>query len=35
LLADPESYEIVTYESADKAPPSYARQLAEEWAFNY
>jgi UDP-3-O-[3-hydroxymyristoyl] N-acetylglucosamine deacetylase len=35
MLADPESYEIVTYESADKAPPSYARQLAEEWAFNY
>jgi UDP-3-O-[3-hydroxymyristoyl] N-acetylglucosamine deacetylase len=35
MLDDPTSYEIVTYESSDQAPPSYARQLAEEWSFNY
>jgi UDP-3-O-[3-hydroxymyristoyl] N-acetylglucosamine deacetylase len=35
MLDDPDSYEIVTYASSDQAPPSYARQLAEEWSFNY
>jgi UDP-3-O-[3-hydroxymyristoyl] N-acetylglucosamine deacetylase len=35
LLADPSAYEIVSYDSVDKAPPSYARQLAQEWSFNY
>jgi UDP-3-O-[3-hydroxymyristoyl] N-acetylglucosamine deacetylase len=34
LLAHPDAYEIVTYDSADEAPPSYARQLDQEWAYN-
>jgi UDP-3-O-[3-hydroxymyristoyl] N-acetylglucosamine deacetylase len=34
LLANPDAYEIVTYGSADEAPPSYARQLDQEWSYN-
>ncbi|GIZ50946.1 UDP-3-O-acyl-N-acetylglucosamine deacetylase [Noviherbaspirillum aridicola] len=32
LLSQPDAYEIVTFESADKAPRAYAPQLLEEWA---
>lgn len=31
LLADPEAYEIVSFERADLAPPDYADQIAREW----
>ncbi|MGZ8357312.1 MAG: UDP-3-O-acyl-N-acetylglucosamine deacetylase, partial [Telluria sp.] len=31
LLKDPSSYEIVSFDSLDKAPASYARQMASEW----
>ena len=32
LLAQPEAYEIVTFDSADTAPGAYARQTTQEWA---
>ncbi|MEN3363476.1 MAG: UDP-3-O-[3-hydroxymyristoyl] N-acetylglucosamine deacetylase [Burkholderiales bacterium] len=32
LLAQPDSYEIVTFESVDSAPRTYARQAGQEWA---
>jgi UDP-3-O-[3-hydroxymyristoyl] N-acetylglucosamine deacetylase len=33
LLAQPEAYEIVSFESVDAAPRTYARQVGQEWAF--
>ena len=33
MLADPDSYELVTFDSLDTAPPSYARQMSREWAY--
>ncbi|NML62584.1 UDP-3-O-acyl-N-acetylglucosamine deacetylase [Massilia sp. RP-1-19] len=32
LLKDPASYEIVSYDSIDKAPHSYQRQMTSEWS---
>jgi UDP-3-O-[3-hydroxymyristoyl] N-acetylglucosamine deacetylase len=32
LLAQPDAYEIVTFDNLDAVPPSYARQAAHEWA---
>jgi UDP-3-O-[3-hydroxymyristoyl] N-acetylglucosamine deacetylase len=32
LLAQPDSYEIVTFDSEDLVPPDYRRELAAEWA---
>ena len=32
LLKDPTSYEIVSYDSLEKAPPSYQRQMTSEWS---
>ncbi|RJG09419.1 UDP-3-O-acyl-N-acetylglucosamine deacetylase [Massilia cavernae] len=32
LLKDPSSYEIVSFNSLDQAPASYARQMASEWS---
>lgn len=32
LLKDPSSYEIVSYDSLEKAPPSYQRQMTSEWS---
>jgi UDP-3-O-[3-hydroxymyristoyl] N-acetylglucosamine deacetylase len=34
LLAQPDSYEIVSFDRLDDAPPAYARQVGEEWALN-
>jgi UDP-3-O-[3-hydroxymyristoyl] N-acetylglucosamine deacetylase len=34
LLKHPDSYEIVSYDSVGKAPPSYARQMEQEWSYN-
>jgi UDP-3-O-[3-hydroxymyristoyl] N-acetylglucosamine deacetylase len=34
LLAQPDAYEIVTFDSLDTAPRAYARQAGQEWAFN-
>jgi len=34
LQANPDAYEYVTYDSLEEAPPSYARQLEQEWAYN-
>jgi UDP-3-O-[3-hydroxymyristoyl] N-acetylglucosamine deacetylase len=33
LLAQPDAYDIVTFDSVEAAPNAYARQVAEEWAF--
>jgi UDP-3-O-[3-hydroxymyristoyl] N-acetylglucosamine deacetylase len=33
LLARPDAYEIVTFEHAEEAPPSYARMVEDEWAY--
>lgn len=33
LLAQPDAYEIVTFNSVAAAPEAYTRQAAEEWAF--
>jgi UDP-3-O-[3-hydroxymyristoyl] N-acetylglucosamine deacetylase len=33
LLAQPEAYEIVSFDSVDAAPRTYARQVGQEWAF--
>ena len=33
LLAQPDAYEIVTFDSVDVAPGSYLRQAGKEWAF--
>jgi len=32
LLAQPDSYEIVTFDSLGSAPPSYVQQVTREWA---
>lgn len=32
LLAQPDSYEIVTFDELATAPPSYVRQMTREWA---
>ena len=32
LLARPDAYEIVSFDAVDSAPPSYVRQMREEWA---
>lgn len=34
LLAQPDAYEIVSFDSIEAAPNSYARQVGQEWAFN-
>jgi len=34
LLAHPESYEIVSFDSATSAPPSYLRQAVQEWVLS-
>ncbi|HZW14545.1 MAG TPA: UDP-3-O-acyl-N-acetylglucosamine deacetylase [Noviherbaspirillum sp.] len=33
LLAQPDAYEIVTFNSIDTAPGAYVRQAGQEWAF--
>ena len=32
LLAQPDSYEIVSFDALDTAPPSYVKQMTREWA---
>ena len=32
LLAEPDAYEIVSFDTNEAAPPSYLRQMAREWA---
>ncbi len=32
LLAQPDAYEIVSFDTNESAPPSYLRQMAREWA---
>jgi UDP-3-O-[3-hydroxymyristoyl] N-acetylglucosamine deacetylase len=32
LLAQPDSYEIVSFDTAESAPASYVKQMAREWA---
>ncbi|KQV91154.1 UDP-3-O-[3-hydroxymyristoyl] N-acetylglucosamine deacetylase [Massilia sp. Root351] len=34
LLADPQAYEIVTYDTLESAPESYVRQMTHEWDLN-
>ncbi|HEY5798723.1 MAG TPA: UDP-3-O-acyl-N-acetylglucosamine deacetylase [Burkholderiaceae bacterium] len=34
LLAQPDAYEIVSFDTLAMAPPSYVKQSEEEWAFN-
>jgi UDP-3-O-[3-hydroxymyristoyl] N-acetylglucosamine deacetylase len=34
LLANPDSYEIVSYDTLATAPSSYVRQMTHEWALN-
>jgi UDP-3-O-[3-hydroxymyristoyl] N-acetylglucosamine deacetylase len=34
LLAQPDAYEIVSFDSVESAPRSYALQAGQEWAFN-
>jgi UDP-3-O-[3-hydroxymyristoyl] N-acetylglucosamine deacetylase len=34
LLAQPDAYEIVTFDSIDTAPRAYVRQAGQEWALN-
>ena len=34
LLADPQSYEVVSFDQLTDAPPAYARQVGAEWALN-
>ena len=34
LLAHPECYEIVSFDTMDLAPRGYLRQLGQEWALN-
>jgi UDP-3-O-[3-hydroxymyristoyl] N-acetylglucosamine deacetylase len=34
LLAQPEAYEIVSFDNLDAAPEGYARQIGQEWALN-
>jgi UDP-3-O-[3-hydroxymyristoyl] N-acetylglucosamine deacetylase len=32
MLAQPDSYEIVSFDALDTAPPSYVKQMTREWA---
>jgi UDP-3-O-[3-hydroxymyristoyl] N-acetylglucosamine deacetylase len=34
LLAQPDAYEIVTFDTLDAVPDGYARQVGQEWALN-
>ncbi len=34
LLAQPDAYDIVTFDTLDVAPHSYVRQIGQEWALN-
>jgi UDP-3-O-[3-hydroxymyristoyl] N-acetylglucosamine deacetylase len=34
LLAQPDSYEVVSFDQLNDAPPAYARQVSAEWALN-
>jgi UDP-3-O-[3-hydroxymyristoyl] N-acetylglucosamine deacetylase len=34
LLAQPEAYEVVTFDTLESAPRAYARQVGQEWALN-
>jgi UDP-3-O-[3-hydroxymyristoyl] N-acetylglucosamine deacetylase len=34
LLANPDAYEIVSYDTLASAPSSYVRQMTHEWALN-
>jgi UDP-3-O-[3-hydroxymyristoyl] N-acetylglucosamine deacetylase len=34
LLAQPDAYEIVTFDTLESAPRAYARQVGQEWALN-
>jgi len=34
LLAQPDAYEIVSFDTLTNAPPTYVRQAAQEWALN-
>lgn len=34
LLAQPDAYEIVSFDTLESAPHAYARQLRQEWALN-
>jgi UDP-3-O-[3-hydroxymyristoyl] N-acetylglucosamine deacetylase len=34
LLAQPDAYDVVTFETVDAAPQGYARQIGQEWALN-
>lgn len=34
LLAQPDSFEIVSFDSIESAPPAYVRQVGREWALN-
>ncbi len=33
LLAQPDAYEVVSFDSVDSAPRTYARQVGQEWVF--
>lgn len=35
LLAQPDAYEIVSFDSIEGAPGAYARQVGQEWAVSY
>jgi UDP-3-O-[3-hydroxymyristoyl] N-acetylglucosamine deacetylase len=34
LLAQPDAYEVVSFDSIESAPPAYVRQAGQEWALN-
>ncbi len=34
LLAQPDAYEVVSFDDINTAPESYVRQVGQEWAFN-
>ena len=34
LLAQPDAYEIVSFDKVEAAPPAYAHQIGQEWALN-
>ena len=34
LLAQPDAYDLVSFDTLDAAPPTYVRQAAQEWALN-
>src|SRR3569833_4600277 len=35
LLAQPDAYEVVSFDTLEAAPRAYARQVRQEWAMNY